>query len=272
MAKVLNTRPNGQNQELNTLLSEAGFEPIEVPLVEIIPLEVGLQKLKQLQPSGYTGIFLSSPNGLRQMQNELGQKFEAWMQKPFFLVGEKSKDLIEKLGGRVEFFPREASVSGFLKEFAFESVTLNHGKTSGMVFSQRWLHPCSESTKLNPSDFKQRGIELDNIPLYRPDVPSGLKEKLIEQFPDCEAIVFCSGSAVQHFFSAVPEFANEIKSKQNKLIISIGPSTTKALADGGIKNVHVALEANNLGLVEALKAAYSISETKLIKKNHEEKS
>ena len=270
MPKVLNTRPQGQNQELSALLSEAGFEPVEIPLVEIIPLESGLQKLKLLQPSGYTGIFLSSPNGLRQMQNELGQKFETWMQKPFFLVGGKSKTLIEKLGGKVEFFPREASVSGFLKEFAFESVT--QIKPNGMVYSQRWLHPCSEATKLNPSDFKQRGIELDNIPVYRPEAPSGLQEKLVAEFPDCEALIFCSTSAVQHFFTAIPKLTDEIKSKQNKLILSIGPSTTQALNDCGIKNVHVATEANNIGLVEALKAVYSISETKLIKKNHEEKS
>src|SRR6267142_1468048 len=118
MAVVINTRPADQSAELSDLLRRAGFEPLEIPMVDIVPDEEGLLRLRKMQPSHFTGIFLSSPNGLRHMEaGLLVTEMEGWLEKPFFLVGGKSAGLVEKLGGRVAFYPQEASLDGFLKEY-----------------------------------------------------------------------------------------------------------------------------------------------------------
>lgn len=269
MAKVLNTRPAGQNEELSKLLTEAGFEPVEIPLVDIVPLEDGLRKVLRLQPSGYTGIFLSSPNGIRQMHIGLDEDFEAWVQKPFYLVGAKSKPLIESFGGRVAFFPREASVEGFLNEYQFEMTGVSG--PPGMVFAQRWLHPCSISTRLDPAAFRRRGVELDNVPVYRPGMPAEVAARLTAECKGkgVSAALFCSASAVEHFFKAVPDMAAELGTAKGMMAISIGPSTTSALRERGVENPHQALEANSAGLVEALRTAFGAIETKILKKNPE---
>lgn len=266
MIKVLNTRPVGQNRELSALLSKAGFEPIEIPLVDIFPLEDGLRKMLRLNPSDYTGIFLSGPNGIRQMQAGLDVDFEDWMRKPFYLVGGKSKGLIESLGGQVMFYPKEASVEGFLKEYTPAE------NTGGIVFAQRWLHPCSVATHLDPAAFRKLKVEIDNVPVYRPELPSDAAARLHAEFKGLEAALFCSASAVDHFFKAAPELGVALGTSEGMLAISIGPSTSRALSSHGVEIYHQASSADSQGLVKALKSAFSATRTRILKKHPEKKA
>jgi uroporphyrinogen-III synthase len=266
MAKVINTRPSGQNKELSALLSEAGFEPVEIPLVDIIASEEGLMRIRKLQPSGYTAIFLSSPNGIRQLQAGLDHHFEVWLKKPFYLVGGKSKPLVEDLGGRVAFFPEEPSLEGFLKEYPLSVMEANG--PPGMVFAQRWLHPCSESTRLDPAAFRKLGVEVENIAVYRPGMPSDAGERIAKE-GGAMAAMFCSGSAVENFFQAAPEAAAALGTPKGMMVFSIGPSTSRALREGGVVNLHEAATADNAGLVEALRKAVGVAETQVLKKNPE---
>ncbi len=267
MTRVLNTRPIGQNKELSQKLVQAGFVPVEIPLVEICPLEDGLRKILKLQASGYTGIFLSSPNGLRQMQAGLDEDFEAWVQKPFYLVGGKSRHLVEGLGGKVAFFPQDASVAGFLKEYPREAAL--NGGAKGMVFAQRWLHPCSALTKLDPENFKKCGVVIDNIPVYKPELPASAGERLIEECPTAAAVLFCSGSAVDNFFAAASDQAFHLGKPGKLPAISIGPSSSEALRKHGVETVHEAVTADSQGLVDALRNLLIDTETKTLKKNKE---
>ena len=160
MALVLNTRPEDQNTELTALLRAAGFDPLEIPLVDVVPDPEGLGRIRRLQPSGFTGIFLSSPNGLRHLVGGLvGNELEARMAKPFYLVGGKAAALVREKGGKVAFFPQEASLEGFLKEFSPAGVMHAEGVGSltvtGVKMAQRWLHPCSASTRLDPAAFRK---------------------------------------------------------------------------------------------------------------------
>ena len=267
MNRVLNTRPIGQNKELSQKLMQAGFEPVELPLVEICPLEDGLRKILKLQPLGYTGIFLSSPNGLRQMQAGLDEDFEAWIHKPFYLVGGKSRHLVEGLGGKVAFFPQEASLAGFLKEYPREA-TLNGG-SRGMVFAQRWLHPCSALTRLDPETFKKCGVVIDNIPVYRPGLPEHAAERLIAECSSASAVLFCSASAVDNFFAAAPDQAARLGKLEKLQAISIGPSSSEALKKHGVNTIHEAVTADSQGLVDVLRSALVDTETKTLKKHKE---
>jgi uroporphyrinogen-III synthase len=264
MAVVLNTRPADQNAALSALLKAAGFEPLEIPLVDIGPEPEGLERLRRMHPSRFTGVFLSSPNGLRLMAGELlPADLEPWMAKPFYLVGPKAADLVRQHGGQVAFHPREASLEGFLKEYA-PSPQGNMG-VAGLVLAQRWLHPCSSQTRLDPAAFRKKGIEVENVPVYRPSLNPKAAEDLARSAASIEAAVFCSGSAVEHFFAAAPPaLAARLGKKDGILAVSIGPSTTRALAEKGVEHPSEARHADDPGLVDALKEAFGTRATKIL--------
>ena len=264
MVKILNTRPVGQNRDLSGLLRQAGFKPIEIPLVEISPSLEGLEKARGLSPSRFTGIFLSSPNGLKHLQGGLPDEiFGRWLEKPFFLVGSRTRPMIEALGGKVAFAPEEASVDGFLKEY--------QGFTApgGLPLMQRWFHPCSSSTRLDPAPFRQRQVEVKNLPVYDPACPKNAAERLEMEGASAYAVLFCSGSAVGHFFQAAPGLAATLGAPKGLVAISIGPSTSKALAARGVATFTQAQRADNAGLLDALKAALSGADTQVIRKSPE---
>lgn len=271
MAVVINTRPQDQSGELTSLLRAAGFDPVEIPMVDIVPDEEGIARLRRLQPSGFTGIFLSSPNGLRHMESGLLEtELEKWLAKPFYLVGPKAAGQVEKLGGTVAFHPKEASLEGFLKEFS-SARAMRAGGTgnlvaTGLVVKQRWLHPCSASTRLDPSDFRTKNIDVENVPVYRPGMNPDAGRRLAEAGPKADAVVFCSGSAVEHFFAAAPELAATLGKPDGLFAVSIGPSTSQALSDKGVERCRQALHADNASMVDALKAAFAQSATKIMKK------
>lgn len=264
MAVVLNTRPADQNGGLSALLRAAGFEPLEIPLVGIEPEPEGLERLRRLQPNGFTGIFLSSPNGLRQMAAGLMPvELESWMAKPFYLVGPKSGDLVREHGGRVAFHPREASLDGFLKEYAPSSQG-NSGVT-GLVLAQRWLHPCSASTRLDPAAFRKKGVEVENVPVYRPGANPEAPGLLERHAASLDAVVFSSGSAVAQFFAAAPPaLSARLGKKDGILAVSIGPSTSQALAEKGVEQRCEAVHADDSGLVDALKQAFGSRATRIL--------
>ena len=261
MVKVINTRPSDRNQELSKLLKQAGFEPVEIPCVEIRSDEEGAARAATLQATGFTGIFLSSPNGLKHFQEALlPTQFEKWVGKPFYLVGGAARPLVEAAGGKVAFFPEEASLEGFLKEYRLVTAP------GSLPMAQRWLHPSSASTRLDPAEFKKKNVQIVNLPVYRPAPPVNAGEMLMQAGPDAAAVLFCSGSAVENFFRAAPELAAALGKPKGPLAISIGPSTTKALRDHGVAELREALHADDSSLVDVLKAASGGAKTEVLKK------
>lgn len=265
MVKVINTRPADRAAGLSRLLRQAGFEPVEIPFVDVRADEEGVAKVAALQPGGFTGVFLSSPNGLRHLQEGLLiSQFERWIAKPFYLVGPAARPLVEAAGGQVAFVPEEASLEGFLKEY-------KPAPGPGLPLAQRWLHPCSVSTRLDPAEFRKKGLHVVNMPVYRPACPADLAARMAKEGAGAAAILFCSGSAVENFFQAAPALAQALTRPQGPggprgpLAVSIGPSTTKALEERGVENAKQALHADDASLVDVLKAASGGAKTEVLK-------
>lgn len=265
MVRIINTRPADRNQELSRLLGQAGFESVEIPCVEIRADEEGAAKAASIAPNGFTGIFLSSPNGLKYFQEALlASQFEKWTDKPFYLVGGAARSLVEAAGGKVAFFPEEASLEGFLKEYR------PFTEAGRLPMAQRWIHPCSRSTRLAPAEFKKKGTEIINLPVYRPAAPADLGDRLRTLGLGAAAVLFCSGSAVENFFQAAPELAAGLGGPNGPLAVSIGASTTRALRERGVAEPREAQHADDSSLVDVLKAASGGTKTAVLKKNSPE--
>jgi|GEM_PF-174977 len=316
MPTILNTRPKEQAEFLTRLLAEEGFESVEIPLVELKSIGTGLEEAAKLDSREFSGVFLSSPIGLKALDAALDSaEFRTWMNKPIYLVGRQSAALVEAKGGRVAFYPQQASLAGFVAEFPAwfqgeaESWARNTRKEAGELARrllsegvgaldklpgeqesplpeaeesagnpeiarvaaleqfalgldagiQRWLHPCSDKTRLEPERFAALGVEVVNVAVYRPQLPEESVTALEKLDDGCDAAIFCSGSAVDHFFEAQPEKA--ARWAESKPAASLGASTTEALRRHGWRNIEQSAIANAQGLVTAVKKMLKAGDT-----------
>jgi uroporphyrinogen-III synthase len=251
MTGVLNTRPSELAPELSARLREAGFEPFEAPLVALALDREGLSKLRALDAGGglapFTGVLMSSPNLLSALKAEGEELPKALLQKPWYLISARIRDQVEALGARVAFIPQEASAGGFAREIA-----PHHGRGA------RLLHLCSSKTRLRPEPLAAKGIEVENLPLYTPDLPPGAAEAVRAAWPKVDAVVFASGTAVHNLFACAPREAAALGTASGPLAVAIGFSAVEALKSHGVASrVRQAPTADNAGFIAALKKEFS---------------
>lgn len=242
MVRVLNTRPREQAPELSAALRAAGYEPVEVPLVELVLLRETLAPLRRISPDLYDGILLSSPNLLPILRHAGESVPEAWLSKPWYLIGPRSIPDVEALGAKVAFVPRTASLEGFLEEFP---------PHEGL----RLIHPCSAKTRTDPALFEARGISVHNMALYEPRLPEGSTERVEAAWEGLKAVLLASGSAAHHLFVAAPRLARALALPESPLPVAIGDSTARALRMYGIERFVTCPTADNAGFIAALRAA-----------------
>ncbi len=237
MIGILNTRPREQASGLSARLRQAGYEPHEVPLVELV------LKSEELNDPGLfncDGVLVSSPNLIPMLAAQAPAKIrKALAAKPWYLLSAKARPQAEAFGAGVAFVPKQSSLEGFLAEFP---------RQNGL----RLLHLCSSKTRLFPEDFTKLGVTVLNRIVYAPRCPAGAGLALETVWPEVKAILFASGSAVTNLFSVAPALAKTLGSTQGPQPVSIGPSATEALRARGAKNFRQAPTADDAGLIAAL--------------------
>jgi uroporphyrinogen-III synthase len=241
--RIINTRPAGQAGALSGLMREAGFEPVEVPLIVIIPLQDA--DISSLDPEKYNGLFFSSINGLRIFLNNLKSRAgSGWLHKSVYTFSSKVAGKWKEEGGTEGFCSQSGSLQGFLEEF-----TLPDGD-AGPV----WLHPCSLMTRLKEQEFRGAGITVHNFPVYTPSLPDRTGEVLEEKLPGAAGVLFTSGSAVDNFFNCLACLRNRSTNRhiQGKAFFSLGPSASEALKRHGVHGFHQAQVPENKSLVAAV--------------------
>jgi uroporphyrinogen-III synthase len=263
MISVLNTRPvaavAGQDvaapsdtpSALDQALTQAGFLPLSVPLVELALLHEALDVLEKLSDRHYDGILLSSPNLLPLLHAAGRTVPAAWRAKPWYLIGPRARAEVEALGVQVAFVPSsEASLEGFLREI----------KTQDHL---RLIHPCSTKTRLEPSLFTHKGIDVHNMAVYEPRRPAGVETALNAAWPQLSphgAVLFASGSAVHHLFEAAPKLGRTLGEPDGPVPVSIGASTSRALrmysVDRHEPRIHEAPTADTAGFLAVLKQLF----------------
>ena len=212
--RVLVTRASGQAGRLSAALREAGAEPVEVPLLEIVPpesyepLDNALRHLFD-----YDWLILSSVNAVevfadRVIQNEIFRGFgavqgsrpgavslsEVQQQVGFpkiAVVGRATGEAVRKTGLTVTLVPEHFVAESLLSE-------LSQLPLEGRKF----LLPRAESARdLLPEALREAGARVDVVSAYRNQMPEGsigLLRQALEQGIDAATFTSSSSAVSLH--------------------------------------------------------------------------
>lgn len=241
--KVLITRPRNQADSFASALTEAGFDPIFFPVIEIRPFEENVALDRAIEKlECYDWVVFTSVNGV----DAFFERFPSLL-PPFPLnvkvaaIGPKTAQSLESHAVTPDFVP---------EEYVAEAILPGLGDLRG-----RWvLLPRAEiARKTLPEAIVAAGGMAHEIAVYQtlpaepdPDGLAALKSEV-------DAVTFTSPSTVTNFVEIVRrEGLNPLQLPGNPLIACIGPITQKAAQEAGFSDTVVAEEYTSEGIVMLL--------------------
>jgi uroporphyrinogen-III synthase len=245
--KVLITRPRNQADAFADALTEAGFEPVFFPVIEIRPFEENVALDRAIEKLNcYDWIVFTSVNGVDAVFERLEspspfQEEGLGVRVKTAAIGPKTASALESRGVTPDFTP---------EEYIAEAILPGLGDLRG-----RWvLLPRAEiARKALPEAIVQAGGVAHEIAVYQtipaepdPDGLAALKSGV-------EAVTFTSPSTVENFIEIVRRAGLDPLHLPGKpKVACIGPITQKAATDAGYVDVSVAEEYTAEGIVKLL--------------------
>lgn len=232
--RVLVTRPRGQAAELSSLLASLGAQPVEAPMISIVPPE-DPAPLRQAANAAVTfdWIVFSSTNAVDALMKalfETGCDVRALAGPRICAVGTATADRLVRYGVRADLIP---------EEFRSEGVAAAMFARGAMPGSRVLLPRADIGREVIAEELAALGAEVTEVVAYRtvlndarrdedPDVYGMLLEGRIQ------AVTFTSGSAVRSFVS-IYGADQAIDLLRNTTVAVIGPVTGEAAAQLGIR-------------------------------------
>lgn len=232
--KVVIPRPIEQADEFSNKLIELGAEPILFPLIKVEAINKK-PLVKLFNNNSFDWIIFTSSAAVRFFfdvisPNEIKNKIA--------VVGTQTQKVVESYGLKVTFVPSAATAKKLVKE-----IPLNKG--------EKVLIPRSKIAGNAIIDLlKKRGINVTIHETYN-NTPIEYDIDEIHQKINVltDYITFTSASTVKGFYKQIKKAGINILEQK---LVSIGPSTTKAANDLGIK-IDATAETHNVeGLIEAI--------------------
>ncbi|GDX41026.1 uroporphyrinogen III methyltransferase [Armatimonadota bacterium] len=257
--RIVVTRAREQASGLSDLLRTKGADPIELPVIEIRPLEeISAIDDALLSLNEYDWVILTSANAvpaIAKRMNAMNIDGRAFARTKIATIGPATAQALkEQLGLRADFIPTEAVAEAILEQFPETNLTGKH-----------FLIPRAlEAREVLPETLRQRGAVVDVIAVYETVMDTEGAETLRAEFQNGEVdiITFTSSSTVRNFVQALtpedPSKAAEIV--KDALIAAIGPITANTAREFGLEPYIVAEEHTIPGLVAAIESYY-IKET-----------
>ena len=239
---VLITRPEREASMLKRKLETKGIPSLLAPLIKL-SLTEDLQPIKEQlnQMEKFDWVIFTSPNSVAfffEIIEKENIKLYFFPNLKFATVGEKTKMKLEELGYRTNFVPIK-----FTAKVLAENIHDIKGKNI--------LIPTSNlSNRDYINTLEKRSARVTAIKIYNNQenkVDEATLSKLYES--ELKYITFCSGSAIHSFVRQLGPFDEFLK---DKMVITIGPSTTYVAKE---LNIDVDFEANphtEDGIVEAI--------------------
>ena len=248
--KVLVTRTRRQASSLSMALAREGAQPMEVPAIQVSPLD-GLngslaETLRSLKE--YSWVVLTSVNGVEVFFDrlaELGLDSRVLAGPLVAAIGPATAQALGSHGIRADFVPdsylSEALVSGLA--------------TKGIQGHRVLLLRAEQGNPELSQGLETQGAKVDQISLYRTQVADSSRQRARELLAEdtIDVATFTSSSTVQ---GLVDLLDGDITLMRRLTIACIGPVTAQTARELGL-NVDVVASRHTIeGLVEALVEYY----------------
>jgi uroporphyrinogen III methyltransferase/synthase len=241
--KVVVTRARPQASELARRLDALGAESIEIPAIRIEPLIDSDEVRRAVEAlHTYALVCLTSPNGAHLLFEAMaaqGRDARALANAGVAAIGAGTEAALAANGVLADIVPER-----FVAEELVEELDKLELQGKPVLIAR-----AAEAREVLPDALRKRGAEVDVVALYE-TVAEQPDPEALEQAEGADFITFTSSSTVRNFIEAssngVPEGAR---------IVSIGPITSEAAREAGLR-VDVEAEQHDIaGLVDALLGA-----------------
>jgi uroporphyrinogen III methyltransferase/synthase len=222
---VVVTRAREQASELRARLEELGAEVLELPAIEITPLEFTVPDL-----GTYEWLVFTSANGVRAFFDEglaaAGLDARALAGVRIAVIGPGTARELATRGLRADLVPERFVAESLLDAFPPPS------RPDARVLLAR----ADVARDVLPAGLGARGYTVDVLPVYRtvPATPDPAILARVAEGP-VDAVTFTSSSTVDNFVAALPALP-----QPQPLVVSIGPVTSARAQQHGL---HVDAEA-----------------------------
>lgn len=248
--RILITRTREQASKLRKALTEHGAQVVEIPTIEVRPLwgEENLSIFQEL--SKYDWLVFTSENGVKfffERLFSLGLDVRALGGCKIAVIGPATMKPLQRRGIIADLMPTKDYTQEGLVE-AFKEIDLK-GKRILLVRAK-------VAREVLPLSLKERGAEVEILPIYETVKPKEVGKSLREAFQEgIDLITFTSSSTVENFFKILEE--DNLELSKEVILASIGPVTSQTLRERGY-NPHIeAKEYTISGLVEAILDYYN---------------
>jgi uroporphyrinogen-III synthase len=225
----ISTRPQGNSEELKTLLSGSGYNLQKFPLIKTVPVEPDQDTAFIIdQPNRFSWIVFTSSNGVRYFFKALNVGLPSGIR--IAVIGKKTADTVKEYGAIPNFISTSKDSVQFAKKLK-EAVL----STSDIV-----LWPTGKLADNKFIDEIGGYCKLTRLDLYDTVQPVDADDTLKKRIMTgrYSLILFYSPSAVQSFVSM---FKEDIEFSKVRAAC-IGNVSAKACMSSGIKPVVVASE------------------------------
>ena len=246
--RVVVTRTREQASQLSRQLLELGAEVLEIPTIKIVPPDNKQDLMDALLGLGeYDWIVFTSPNGVDAFFDYFFKAFEDLRDiggLRIAAVGSVTAQKLRDLHLKVDLMPDEYVAKKIVAAFrGYESIE-----------NLRMLLVRAQVANGDlPKGLEEAGAIVDDIAIYKTVPETEDRNGAAARFAEAGAdwITFTSSSTVQNFHARfnLPQL---VKQHPNLKLASIGPETSKALAELGLKPTVQAREHTIDGLVAAL--------------------
>ncbi|WP_210366728.1 uroporphyrinogen-III synthase [Bacillus sp. REN3] len=227
---VMVPRGKGHAKSFSDLVVKYGGIPVEIPLIAFKPVAATeeLQNiLKRLHT--YDWIIFTS--------NVTVETFYSFFSEPVNLpkiavIGEKTRQVLEKKGEKVRFTPGCYVAEGFIEDFA---PLVKEG--------ERILIPKGNlAREYIAASLKKIGAAVDELVIYETYLPEESRAKLIQMLTNrsLDILTFTSPSTIDHFMGIVQQ--NGLQPRiEDSIVACIGPVSKQKAEEWGL-TVHAVPE------------------------------
>lgn len=244
--RILLPRPTEQAAASARAVRERGAEPVIFPLIEIVaPTDPEPLKNAARRLASFDFVVFTSQNGVERLFSSLaadGRDARSFGSARVAVIGPKTAAAIERYGIRPDVVAKE-----YVGE-AVADALLEQGKIQRVL-----LVRAKEAREALPELLRARGIDVEVVTAYETRKVSperGTELVTLFESGNVDAVLFTSASTVSSMHDLLGARTAELLA--GTLVTSIGPITSRALAERGIRIDVTATESTFDGALDAL--------------------